>query len=55
MVQLLRRHAEVWQNHPEEIQKKLQAYEKDAAGQSYAETPEFKELLDQMRDWAKKG
>ena len=55
VVQLLRRHAEVWQNHPEEIQKKLQAYEKDAAGQSYAETPEFKELLDQMRDWAKKG
>jgi hypothetical protein len=55
VVRLLRRHAEVWQNHPEEIQKKLQAYEKDAAGQSYAETPEFGELLKQMREWAKQG
>ena len=55
VVQLLRRHAEVWQNHPEEIQKKLEAYEKDATGKSYAETPQFKGLLDQMREWAKKG
>jgi hypothetical protein len=62
VVQLLRRHAEVWQNHPEEIQKKLEAYEKgellggwDGTGRSYLETPQFKELLDQMREWAKKG
>jgi hypothetical protein len=53
IVQLLRRHAEAWQKHPEEVQKTLQAYEKDAKGQSYAETPQFRELLAQMRDWAK--
>jgi hypothetical protein len=55
IVQLLRRHAGAWQKHPDEIHKKLEAYEKDAKGQSYGETPQFKELLAQMREWAKKA
>ncbi len=54
-VQLLRRYAEVWQNHPDKIKMELEAFEKDAAGKSYTETPEFKRLVEDMKGWAKKG
>jgi hypothetical protein len=51
VVELLRQHAEIWQNHPPEIKQKLQDYEKAAVGKSYAETPEFKKLVEDMRGW----
>ena len=54
VVTLLRRHAEIWQNRPDAIKKKLQAYEKDAMGKSYANTAEFKGLLEEMRGWVMK-
>jgi len=51
-IQWLREDAWIWRRHPElYVRMKLQSYERDARRSSYAQRPEFQQLLAQMRIW----